>query len=515
MRILSVLLFAFALLSCSNQKTASVLNTDVLPTQTFRINATKDTVVKTANGALLQIDKGSLSGGEAELQIKEAYSFEDIVKAGLTTQSNGRPLSSGGMIYINAADKNVKILKPIKVSLPTKKFDTGMKVYKGEASDDEINWVDPKPLADSLPLHIKAGKAIFTTQCATCHALDKVLTGPALRGVEYRGPWNERQNLFAFTRNTGAFIPLTSYTKCLAAEFGGQIMPGFPQLPDDELNSVYDYIRYDEIKNGLRYYRNPCDDSCRRYDSALLAVAKQRLARERLVKDNGSMTNVFYDSVPSLTVRTKDTVVSSGEDNYVTMEDNNAEYYKFTIDAFGWYNVDRLMKGDEDFKESSLTVTLQGEQKSHVDIYLAIPSLKVFTKAGRTGNADEFAFDTKDGKLPLPQGAKAYVFAVSEREDGILFAYKEFITSLSQNIPVAVEPFTKEKVYALFDSFKFSALSVKIEDSKNATEVRRADKNTSVLKSEAEKLRPKNCNCFCQSDTTAGAPAMEIIQADK
>lgn len=515
MRTLSALLFAFALLSCSNQKTASVLNTDVLPTQTFRINTARDTVVKTAGGALLKIDKGSLTGNEVELQVKEAYSFEEIVKAGLTTQSNGQALSSGGMIYLKAVDRNVAILKPLKVSLPTKSFDAGMNVYKGEANDGEINWADPEPLADSLPLHIKTGKAIFTTQCATCHALDKVLTGPALRGTEHRGPWNERQNLFAFTRNAGAFIPLTNYTECLAAEFSGQIMPGFPQLPDDELNSVYDYIKYGEIKNGLRYYRNPCDDSCRRYDSIQLVVAMQRLKRERLVKDNGSMTNVFYDSRPLLSIRTEDTVVSAGEDKYVTMEDNNADYYKFTIEAFGWYNVDRLMKGDEDFKESGLTVTLQGEQKSHVDIYLAIPSLKVFTKAGRTGNAGEFAFDTKDGKLPLPQGAKAYVFAVSEREDGILFAYKEFITSLSQNIPVAVEPSTKEKVYALFDSLKFSDLSVKVEDSKNATEVRSADKNIKVLQGEAEKLRPKNCDCFCQSDTTAEAPTMEIIQADK
>jgi hypothetical protein len=35
-----------------------------------------------------------------ELEVKEACSMEDIVKAGLPTISDGKPLSSGGMICI-------------------------------------------------------------------------------------------------------------------------------------------------------------------------------------------------------------------------------------------------------------------------------------------------------------------------------------------------------------------------------------------------------------------------------
>ncbi|MFN5930145.1 MAG: c-type cytochrome, partial [Sphingobacteriales bacterium] len=32
------------------------------------------------------------------------------------------------------------------------------------------------------------GKAIFQQKCAACHAVDKNLTGPALKGVEERWP---------------------------------------------------------------------------------------------------------------------------------------------------------------------------------------------------------------------------------------------------------------------------------------------------------------------------------------
>ena len=87
------------------------------------------------------------------------------------------------------------------------------------------------------------GKALFSANCATCHALDKQLTGPALRGVEERGPWTARANLIKWVHNPGGFISTTEYTKNLAAQFNGQIMPSFPQLAEKEINAIFDYIK--------------------------------------------------------------------------------------------------------------------------------------------------------------------------------------------------------------------------------------------------------------------------------
>ncbi|HEU4903366.1 MAG TPA: cytochrome c, partial [Flavisolibacter sp.] len=70
-----------------------------------------------------------------------------------------------------------------------------------------------------ISLQAQDGKAIFSANCATCHALDKALTGPALRGVETRGPWTSRANLVKWVHNPGAFIPTTPYTQQLAAQF--------------------------------------------------------------------------------------------------------------------------------------------------------------------------------------------------------------------------------------------------------------------------------------------------------
>ncbi|HEY0042452.1 MAG TPA: c-type cytochrome [Flavisolibacter sp.] len=87
------------------------------------------------------------------------------------------------------------------------------------------------------------GKAIFNAQCATCHALDKALTGPALRGVEARGPWVDRKEVVKWIHNPGGYIPTNPYTQQLAAQYNGQIMPSFPQLSEKDIFAILDYIK--------------------------------------------------------------------------------------------------------------------------------------------------------------------------------------------------------------------------------------------------------------------------------
>lgn len=93
-----------------------------------------------------------------------------------------------------------------------------------------------------ISLQAQDGKAIFSANCATCHALDKTLTGPALRGVNERGPWTNRAELVKWVHNPGGYIPTTEYTKNLAAQFNGQIMPSFPQLSEKEISAIFDWI---------------------------------------------------------------------------------------------------------------------------------------------------------------------------------------------------------------------------------------------------------------------------------
>ena len=86
------------------------------------------------------------------------------------------------------------------------------------------------------------GAQIFKQYCASCHAFDKVLSAPAMRDVTTRGPWAEdRSNLVKWIKNPAAFIPTTQYTRDLQKQYG-QIMPGFAQFSDAEIESVIKYL---------------------------------------------------------------------------------------------------------------------------------------------------------------------------------------------------------------------------------------------------------------------------------
>ncbi|HEX2535308.1 MAG TPA: hypothetical protein VHK69_16300, partial [Chitinophagaceae bacterium] len=114
-------LLILALFACKNENRVSrYLNPEVLPQQVFTIQNNQDTVLTTAGGALLKIDRGTFDGEATQLEVREAYSISDIVQSGLLTESNGQPLSSGGMIYINGTGgERLRFNKSASVSVPT------------------------------------------------------------------------------------------------------------------------------------------------------------------------------------------------------------------------------------------------------------------------------------------------------------------------------------------------------------------------------------------------------------
>jgi cytochrome c551/c552 len=85
------------------------------------------------------------------------------------------------------------------------------------------------------------GRGIFQTNCASCHALDKRLTGPALRGFEARGPWADRKELYKWVHNPAGYMAKDPYTQGLKAEYG-VVMSAFPSLSEKEIDAIADYI---------------------------------------------------------------------------------------------------------------------------------------------------------------------------------------------------------------------------------------------------------------------------------
>ena len=86
------------------------------------------------------------------------------------------------------------------------------------------------------------GKLLFQSKCGACHVLGRNFTGPSLCGLESRGPWSERQNVYQWVRNPMEFMKKNQYTKQLKEDFGGVTMTAFPDLSKEDIDEIINYI---------------------------------------------------------------------------------------------------------------------------------------------------------------------------------------------------------------------------------------------------------------------------------
>lgn len=91
----------------------------------------------------------------------------------------------------------------------------------------------------------KNGKSLFNTNCASCHKLDKKMTGPALRNVEARLAEEEgldREWLNAWIRNSAGLIKSgDAYANKIYAEYNQTAMTAFPTLTDKDITDILAY----------------------------------------------------------------------------------------------------------------------------------------------------------------------------------------------------------------------------------------------------------------------------------
>ena len=88
---------------------------------------------------------------------------------------------------------------------------------------------------------LSIGKSLFSQRCASCHSIMKDLIGPALNGLEGRGPWKDRKKLYEWINNPSKFMAKNNYVKTLKEKFQA-MMTAFPDLKEKEIDAIVDYI---------------------------------------------------------------------------------------------------------------------------------------------------------------------------------------------------------------------------------------------------------------------------------
>ncbi len=546
--ILTIVLFFSCTAPHPTKLPVGLLAADSLPTQNFSIDINKDTLLHTINGTWLKIDKGTFSSdnGTAVLEIKEAMSMQQIIKAGLVTQSNGQPLASGGMIFINAAaGQKITINKPFKVAVPSAFLDKNMQLYKGEkTADGTIDWKDPKALDSNSQMNaFEKGEILFQQKCASCHGIGKEGSGPDLANFGKRFPeifgegnyvpehYFKKQYIpYSIEGNADTGKAIYHYDEVWSDPYICNLITLFGNKEIDlsgDFNKnhrdwvkIYNYIENESNRRNLPYpshaYLNASLDSCNLYKrlKAELEIkrSKTEAERKRLISENGSLVREKeqlpqqQNNMPPLSFTTN---TSSSKDKVIP-QDYTATYYEFTIETFGWYNIDVLLKENDNIKESELFVKIIGAYREKITVYLIIPSMKVMLDGGPTEkNKDEYAFYKKDGTIPLPQNTKAYILAFTETDKAIAYSVKEFLPQLKQSFEISLTESSKHEFSTAIDNIGAKGLSINVGDAKNAKAIRDTDKTIEQLQEElknAEKLKPKRCDCDCGVNKLAAAP---------
>jgi cytochrome c2 len=465
----------------------------MLKKQFYEIDPTKEISLQTLHGSIIRIPAGAFSVSEKiKLEIREAFTPAEILTAGMITESNGRPLKSGGMIYVSATanDKPVELLKPINISIPNNYYDSSMKVFKGVESDSgTVNWVNPLPIDSTLQSQQWAlGKMLFQ-KCASCHSIFRDRAGPALINVENRGPWTDRRNLYHYIRNASKMVQTVPYLKNLKTQFGNAVMTSFPALSDSAIDAILLYINTEA--------KNPSSNEIQ----IPIAAVSDTGYSESTIAEPGYMDSPA-PAVPVASVPCKDDtaygnippwnysyVDSVSESNNTSVNLTEPEYkgpiakteqyeglrtgftdpigtygmYDFSIKTLGWYNIDALVEGYEGTSIVNVTAEMQGEYAYDINIvYLFCPRNKTLSVSNDFEGL-KFSYKKINDGIPLFINDNAILFAFGSKGDKIFYGISEFKVGFQQTIPITIRESTDEEIRKALLSKQMDGIDLGLE----------------------------------------------------
>ncbi|MEM6342234.1 MAG: cytochrome c [Bacteroidota bacterium] len=113
----------------------------------------------------------------------------------------------------------------------------------------------PKYSEEQIPglpegANLADGQRLYYNNCASCHALNRNLTGPALGGAwaKYR---DDREFLYDWVRNAPKMIEEGNPKAVELSNWGAGIMLAFPSLNDAQIASILAYAEAESSKLAL------------------------------------------------------------------------------------------------------------------------------------------------------------------------------------------------------------------------------------------------------------------------
>jgi len=484
-------------ISCKNiRQVLPVLAPSNIASTYIFLNTDSSYTLKTSKGAIIKITNNSFDVPKntlVKIELKEAYTAADILLGGLTTTSNGRLLQSGGMVYFNASVKgsDVKIIKPINISVPTRSYNDSMQLFKGEVKADSlINWVNPTPLDSTAKMNeLYAGELLFKANCANCHKTVQDYTGPALAGCRSREP--NLEWAYAFIDNVNAMLYRDPYAKRLHAKYGSR-MTQF-NLPKEDIKAILDYC--DKVAaSGTPSSTN----------SIATRDAFDSLPNEN--KNKGLVTDSApcgYDTVyyavqtDSLTTIEQDTSIVIVDTSGYISKPKPTSIYQFNIVSGGWYNINCFIDNNKNAVTNVvLSAIIKNGNVDSMQVYLCIPTRRLMAD-GKFSSKSTYQFNHEEDSVPLILNDKAMIIAVGSINNKIYYGVKHFIIKKEQVIMVDFEESSTDEINASIHKNKLDVIKRQVDNSIQLSDTTNSFIPTNDSSKEEKtilRIIPKNCN---------------------
>lgn len=461
----------WALLSCgeSNAAKQSILTSTNLKSLFITLNADSNYVLKTSKGAIIRIARNSFDvdkNASVKLEIKEAYTAQDILLAGLSTESNGRLLRSGGMIYVNATvnEEEIKLLKPLSISIPGEVYNDKMQLFKGELkSDSSINWVDPQKLDTSaIAKKLVLGKALFKATCASCHKPDKDFTGPALKGWKSRVPGGDW--IYKYVANPASMQQIDPYAKAIFNKWNKTQMTAFPSLGKDGVDAIMSYVDNESMLNSSENINTSVPPELALIKDST-GISYPCITNDTVIKSTQVITNSI--EIISDTTQPANLINSTANSKAEEMEGLrsgftdilNSGMYEFSIQTFGWFNVDAFVEGYTGTTYVKINAGLQMEYAFKMHLYLFCPEKKMLSVSNVFKN-DIYSFDKIDGKVPLFLNDKAILLAFGSNEGKTFYGTAAFNVQQEQTIDIKIKETSVAELRSFIELNKIDGIKI-------------------------------------------------------
>jgi hypothetical protein len=148
-----------------------------------------------------------------------------------------------------------------------------------------------------------------------------------------------------------------------------------------------------------------------------------------------------------------------------------------------------LLASNLNCKKSELGVSITGEGVKRAQVYLIIPSVKVFAAGGLLTDG-KFGFYNQDGSIYLPQNIDAIIIALSEKDGKTYYGQASFLTSLKNDISLTMKETDSATILKSMEAFKLNKVTMTIDKTKNYDSIKKVDSLLPIIHKKLE-----NCNC--------------------